>query len=106
MPPPAVGSDPSVVYSIRSTPEPEPSLALSETCVADVCQPAHEPPSQAMVVLGAAASRVTVKDVAAEVRPAAFVAVTSLGSAGSAADASKLYAPLVSVQPEASAGKP
>ena len=61
--------------------------------------------SQAMAVVGASPSAVTVKDVAAEVRPAPFVAVTSLGSAGSAADASKLYVPPVSVQPVPSVGK-
>ena len=44
--------------------------------------------------------RQTVKDVAEEVSPAPFVAVTSFGSAGSVALASKLYAPPVSVQPE------
>jgi hypothetical protein len=43
---------------------------------------------------------VTVKDAGAEVSPAAFVAVTSFGSLGSAADESKEYVPPEPDQPE------
>ena len=56
----------------------------------EVCQPVQEPPSQAMLVVGAVASGVTVKGVGVESRPAPFRAVTSLGSVGSVALASKL----------------
>src|SRR2546423_13260223 len=90
---------------MRSTPEP-PSLAESATSVAAVCQPAQEAPSHSIAVTGAVPSLVTVKDVAAEVSPALFVAVTSFGSDGSAADASKLYAPPLPLQPDPRLGYP
>ena len=65
-------------------------MAARVTSVAAVCQPAQDAPSQVIAVTGAVPSRVTVKDVAWEVSPAPFVAVTSFGSDGSAADASKV----------------
>ena len=89
MPPPAVGSEPSVVKTTWSTPD-SPSVAARVTSVAAVCHPVQGSPSQAIPVTGAVPSRVTVKDVACESSPAPFVAVTSFGSDGSAADASKL----------------
>jgi hypothetical protein len=78
------------VYRISFTPAPA-SVAprVTETGV-DVCQPvpfaagAAEP-----VVTGAIESAVTVKDDAALVRPAAFVAVTLFGSFGSPAAVEK-----------------
>jgi hypothetical protein len=86
-----VGSDPSVVYLMFATPDP-PSEAESVTATGEwFVQPlAQAPPSHWMLVLGAVPSAVTVNDVALEVRPALFAAVTLLGSAGSAAEL-KLY---------------
>ena len=89
----ASGSLPSSVYRISLTPEPGPSSADSVTSAALVVQPPGQgPPSQAIVVVGAVASAVTVKGVAAESRPAPLRATTSFGSAGSAADAANVYA--------------
>ena len=89
----ASGSLPSSVYRISLTPEPGPSSADSVTSAALVVQPPGQgPPSQAIVVVGAVASAVTVNGVAAESRPAPLRATTSFGSAGSAADASNVYA--------------
>ena len=73
------------------TPDPAPSLAARPTETGlDVCHVAQELPSQEIAVTGAWPSGVTVKPVAGEVSPAPFVAVTSFGSAGSTAEASKL----------------
>ena len=73
------------------TPEPVPSSAFRLTLTGvEVCQPAQEPPSQLIVVVGAWPSGVTVKVLGVEVRPAPFEAVTSLGSLGSVAPALKL----------------
>ena len=61
------------------------------------------------MTLGAAPSAVTVKDVALELRPALFVAVTLLGSLGSTALVPKLKlrpgSEPEALQPEPRAGK-
>ena len=72
------------------TPEPVSAASRVTLTGAAVCQPAQAAPSQAISVLGAVPSAVTVKEVGAEARPAPLVAVTSLGSFGSAALGSKL----------------
>jgi hypothetical protein len=70
---------------MRLTPEPV-SVALRVRLTGLVVfVPVQRPPSQLIVVVGAVVSAVTVKLVGAEVRPALFVAVTLLGSAGSVA---------------------
>ena len=52
--------------------------------------PAHDVPPHWIAVTGAVASGVTVKEVAVELRPALFVAVTFKGSDGSTAVAPKV----------------
>jgi hypothetical protein len=88
----AVGSVPSVVYRIAETPEPAPSPAASVTATGLVAyQPEEQAaPSHCAVVVGAAESAVTVKDVSLETSPAPFVVWTLFGSLGSAAPEAKL----------------
>src|SRR5207302_10729016 len=70
----------------------------------DVYQPFEQaPPLHWMLVLGAVPSAVTVNEVAPEVRPALFVAVTLFGSVGSAALEAKLY---VAVPPDSVRDQP
>ena len=81
------GSLPSSVYRISAAPEPGPSSAEQRLSAALVVQPpGHGPPSQAIVVVGAVASAVTVKGGVAESRPAPLRATTSFGSVGSAGE--------------------
>jgi len=55
-----VGSEPSVVYTIRLTPEPLLlSVALNVTAAGALNQPAQEPPLQAMADSGGAVSTCT-----------------------------------------------
>src|ERR671935_77942 len=105
-----VGSEPSVVYVIWSTPDPA-SLAERVTETDDVYQPpAHGEPSHWIVVEGTLPSGVTVNDVGSETAPALFVAVTSFGSAGFVAPLVKLYVVVgpdgEPLQPLPRAGKP
>ena len=75
------------MYLMFARPEP-PSLAESVTETGlEVYQPAEQAaPLHWMLVLGPLPSAVTVNEVALEVRPALFVAVTLLGSLGSLAE--------------------
>src|SRR5437660_9943927 len=102
-----VGSEPSVVYSVCATPEPA-SFGVSVIDGTEVCQPA-QPPVQAIEVIGAAPSAVTVNELGFELSPAPFVAVMLFGSAGSTALPVKVYVRLGSepeaLQPLPSAGK-
>jgi len=72
------GSVPSVVYVMRLTPEPVPSLPLMSMSIgtAFVQPPAHGLLSQVMALVGATASECASKLVPAPVRPASFWAVT------------------------------
>ena len=75
---------------------------------AEVCQP-EQPLVQPIEVIGAAPSALTVKELALELSPAPFVALTLLGSLGSTALEPKLNVRPGSepeaLQPEPSAGK-
>src|SRR5204862_4062874 len=83
--PPAVGSEPSVVYLIWATPE-SASVAESVTDTGLVVNHGlHDPPLHWIDVFGAVPSGSTANEVGSLVRPALLVAVTSLGSAGFAA---------------------
>src|SRR6266511_5478495 len=92
---------------MRSTPEPEPSFALSATDTGEVeYQPLEQAePLHWAEVVGAAVSAETVNVAAAESTPAAFRAVTLWLPEGAVAEALKLYAPPPFDQPEPSAGK-